>query len=90
MIRPATRTVGPVGSLPGSVAGTGSADRRDGLVPIESLAPGVDSQGGDPLELFQANSFEALTRLVGHSFPLLLLDSSLRANRTPNCMDLTG
>ena len=66
------------------------ADRRDGLVPLESLAPGVDSQGGNPLELFQANGFEALTRLVGHLVPLLLLDQSLRANRTPNCMDLAG
>ncbi len=57
---------------------------------FESLAPGVDSQGGNPLELLQAHGFEALARLFGHCSPYLLLEQSLRANRTPNCMDLAG
>ena len=56
---------------------------RNRLVPVESLAPGVDSQGSDPLELFQANVFQALARLVGHCVPLLLLDSVTSGEQNP-------
>ena len=39
------------------------------LVPVESLAPRVDAQAGDPLQLLDANVFQALARLVGHCSP---------------------
>ena len=56
--------------------GTGKcADRGDRLVPVESLAPGVEPQGRDPLELLQANGFQALARLFGHRSPYFFSNS---------------
>ena len=46
-----------------------SAHGGNGLVPIEPAAPGVDSQGGDSLELLEAHVFEALAWLFRHCSP---------------------
>ncbi len=45
------------------------ADLPDGPVAVEPMAPGIEPQVRDPVELLQADLFQTLARLFGHHSP---------------------